>query len=71
MVEEWVRVHGYVCPGCPISGWQWHVADRITNPLTADHVVSVAEGGAEDGPLRVMCHRGNSALGATARRNPP
>lgn len=66
VVADHIHQHGYVCPGCPLSEGQPHQADPDTNPLTADHYVPVAEGGPEDGPLRVMCRRGNSARGAHA-----
>jgi 5-methylcytosine-specific restriction protein A len=48
--------HGEVCPG-------WNRPPHPTspdNPLTADHVDAVAAGGAEDGPLQVLCRRCNS-----------
>ena len=45
---------------CPLCG-RWEVV------LTADHVVPVARGGAEDGELRVICRGCNSRLGATMR----
>lgn len=35
------------------------------NPLTADHVKSVAAGGLESGELSVLCRSCNSAKGAT------
>lgn len=66
VVADHVHQHGYVCSGCPISEGRPHQADPDTNPLTADHYVPVAAGGPEDGPLRVMCRRGNSARGARA-----
>jgi hypothetical protein len=69
-VAEHVAVHGYVCPGCPPYGNHPHFADPVTNPLTAEHVIAVGAGGPEDGPLRVLCRSGNSALGATVRRSP-
>jgi hypothetical protein len=64
VVADHIHQHGYVCPGCPLSSGRPHQADPDTNPLTADHYVPVAAGGPEDGPLRVMCRRGNSARGA-------
>jgi 5-methylcytosine-specific restriction enzyme A len=67
-VANHVHLHGYVCPGCPLSAWHPHVADPWDNPLTADHVVPVAAGGPEDGPLRVMCRRGNSSKGKGRKR---
>src|SRR6266508_3439294 len=58
LVAAWVAQRGYICPGCPISGWQWHVADQVTNPLTVDHVTRVADGGPRvGGRKRVMCRR--------------
>jgi 5-methylcytosine-specific restriction protein A len=57
-VAEWRAQYGNWCPG-------W--GDREPHPsadLTADHVTAVARGGAEGGPLRVLCRRCNSARGA-------
>jgi 5-methylcytosine-specific restriction enzyme A len=57
-VAEWRATYGDVCPG-------W--GDREPHPsadLTADHIVAVAAGGAEDGPLTVRCRACNSARGA-------
>lgn len=48
---------GDVCPGW---GRAPHVVVR-PNRLSADHVVSVARGGAEGGPLQVICVRCNSS----------
>jgi hypothetical protein len=64
VVANHIQLHGYVCPGCPLSDGQPHQADPDSNPLTADHYIAVGAGGPEDGPLRVMCRRGNSARGA-------
>lgn len=49
---------------CPGWGRPDHTAEPW-NPLTADHIDSVASGGAEDGPLQVLCRSCNSAKGAT------
>jgi 5-methylcytosine-specific restriction endonuclease McrA len=38
--------------------------------LTADHVVPVAAGGPEDGPLTVLCRGCNSAKGASLPQPP-
>jgi 5-methylcytosine-specific restriction enzyme A len=59
-VEQWRRQFGDVCPG-------WHREPHGVawpNILTADHVEAFAAGGAEDGPLRVLCRSCNSARGA-------
>jgi hypothetical protein len=69
VVANHIHLHGYVCPGCPLSDGKPHPADPDTNPLTADHYLPVAEGGPEDGPLRVMCLRGNSSRVSRNRRN--
>jgi hypothetical protein len=74
VVANHVQVHGYVCPGCPLSDSQPHSADPDRNPLTADHLIPVGppDFGPEDGPLRVMCRAGNSSRGGSQRhrRNP-
>jgi hypothetical protein len=67
-VAEHVARYGQVCPGCPPSGWRPHPADPQRNPLTADHLHPPGAGYPEHGPLRVMCRKGNSTLGATVRR---
>jgi hypothetical protein len=64
VVANHIELHGYVCPGCPLSEGRPHQADPDSNPLTADHYIPVGQGGPEEGPLRVMCRRGNSARGA-------
>jgi hypothetical protein len=63
-VAEHVRRYGQLCPGCPPSGWQPHPVDPQRNPLTADHLYPPGAGHPEHGPLRVMCRKGNSTLGA-------
>jgi 5-methylcytosine-specific restriction enzyme A len=52
------------CPGVPELGRPAHPA---TN-LSADHIVEVAVGGPEDGPLVVRCVPCNSARSAGVRR---
>jgi len=47
-------MHGDVCPG-------WLRPAHASSDLTADHVVPVAAGGAEAGPLQVICRSCNSA----------
>lgn len=52
-VKAWRGDHGDHCPGY----------DRPPHPssdLTADHVVPVAAGGSEDGPLGVLCRQCNA-----------
>lgn len=56
-VAEWVSTHGWLCPG-------WQREPHPSTDLVADHIVAVAAGGAESGPLRVLCRRCNSARGA-------
>jgi hypothetical protein len=74
VVANHVELHGYVCPGCPLSDSEPHQADPDRNPLTADHLIPVGPPhfGPEDGPLRVMCRAGNSSRGGSQRhrRNP-
>jgi 5-methylcytosine-specific restriction enzyme A len=52
------------CPGVPELGRAAHPAAR----LQADHVVEVAAGGSEAGPLVVRCGPCNSARSANVRR---
>jgi 5-methylcytosine-specific restriction protein A len=56
-VAEWVAEHGWWCPG-------WTVPPHESEDLTADHVEAVAAGGAEDGPLGVLCRTCNGRKGA-------
>lgn len=53
-VEEHRKAYGDVCPG-------WGVPAHAASDLCADHVVPVAAGGDESGPLSVLCRRCNSA----------
>lgn len=61
-VEAWQRAYGNYCPYCGRSGAK----------LTANHIVPVALGGREDGPLDVMCvtcmRKQASAVAAQRRR---
>ncbi len=57
VVATWRAEHGDWCPG-----WQ-RPAHRAID-LTADHVLAVAAGGRQDGPLTVLCRSCNSAKGA-------
>lgn len=61
VVAAWRAVHGELCPG-----WnrEPHLADPQGNPLTADHPQSVRSGGAESGPLGVLCRSCNSSKGS-------
>lgn len=52
-----VALNGWTCPG-------WGVEPHPSRDLTADHVEAVAAGGAEDGPLRVLCRACNARKGA-------
>lgn len=52
--------HGNACPGW---GEPAHLAG-ISNPLTADHPVALADGGTHDQALTVLCRRCNSRKGA-------
>lgn len=56
VVEDWVAQHGWICPGYECEPHESH-------DLTADHVQPVGRGGAESGPLRVLCRSCNSARG--------
>ena len=54
------------CPGVPELGRPAHPAAN----LSADHVVEVAAGGPESGPLVVRCVPCNSSRSANVRRFP-
>ncbi|GAA1436352.1 hypothetical protein GCM10009616_35890 [Microlunatus lacustris] len=54
-VQDWVAVHGWLCPG-------WERPAHPSQDLTAAHVVAAAHGGA-DGPLTVLCRSCNSRQG--------
>jgi 5-methylcytosine-specific restriction protein A len=56
-VTEWRATYGDVCPG-------WEREAHPSSDLVADHIVAVAAGGAESGPLRVLCRSCNSSRGA-------
>lgn len=56
-VAEWIATRGYWCPG-------WGVPEHQATDLTADHITAVAAGGAEDGPLTVLCRSCNGRKGA-------
>lgn len=49
--------YGNWCPG-------WQRAPHPATDLTADHITAVAVGGAENGPLSVLCRSCNSRKGA-------
>ena len=57
VVAEWISTYGGWCPG-------WQRPAHPSSDLTADHVEAVAAGGAEDGPLQVLCRSCNSTRGA-------
>lgn len=52
--------YGDICPG-------WKREEHASADLTADHPVAVADGGAEDGPLEVLCRACNAAKGGGRR----
>ncbi len=56
-VTQWRDEHGDMCPG-------YQRPPHPASDLTADHVISVASGGREDGPLVVLCRSCNSRKGA-------
>ena len=51
-VTAWRDTYGDVCPG-------WNRTAHAATDLTADHVLPVAAGGAEDGPLTILCRECN------------
>lgn len=56
-VRAHVEQHGWVCPG-------WGRGAHPSTDLTADHVRAFAAGGAEGGPLGVLCRGCNGRKGA-------
>jgi hypothetical protein len=64
-VAEHRAAIGDWCPGVPELGRGAHPSAN----LTADHVIEVAAGGLESGPLVVRCGPCNSARSATIGRN--
>lgn len=56
VVAEHVARFGWWCPGYGVPGHE-------STDLTADHVLAVANGGA-DGPLQALCRACNSRKGA-------
>jgi hypothetical protein len=56
LIAEHVTLYGWRCPGAPDLDHPPHPSDD----LTADHLVPVHQGGAEGGPLRVLCRSKNS-----------
>lgn len=58
-VTAWIAEHGAWCPG-------WGVPGHESTDLTAAHVVAVAAGGAESGPLDVLCRACNARQGVFA-----
>jgi hypothetical protein len=63
-VAEWRTTMGDWCPGVP----ELHRGAHPAANLTADHVVEVAAGGLESGPLVVRCGPCNSAKAARVLR---
>ncbi|HEX2298333.1 MAG TPA: HNH endonuclease [Pseudonocardiaceae bacterium] len=53
-VAEHRALYGDRCPG-------WRRPEHYATDLTADHVIPVAAGGAEDGQLSVLCRSCNGA----------
>jgi 5-methylcytosine-specific restriction protein A len=53
VVAQWRRDRGDYCPG-------YNVPPHLTPDLTADHITPVAAGGAEGGPLTVLCRACNA-----------
>lgn len=60
-VKAHIEAHGMWCPG-------YQVPPHPSLDLCADHVVSVAAGGAPDGPLAVLCRPCNSRKGKGTRQ---
>ncbi|WP_094979577.1 MULTISPECIES: hypothetical protein [Rhodococcus] len=60
-VDAWREEHGDWCPGYEVPA---HPSDR----LTADHLTPVGLGGAQDGPLGVLCISCNARKGSRVQR---
>jgi 5-methylcytosine-specific restriction protein A len=56
-VDAWKAAYGDWCPG-------WARAGHSSADLTADHLVAVAAGGRQAGPLQVLCRSCNGAKAA-------
>lgn len=56
IVATWRAEHGDWCPG-------WGRPAHPSQDLTADHVVAVAAGGDEHGPMSVLCRTCNGRKG--------
>jgi hypothetical protein len=65
IIQDWVLVHGWVCPGL-----DQHIAHQVEpGRLTVHHLNAVAEGGSRvGGPKTVLCRSENSRLGGEVRR---
>lgn len=59
LVQDHLEAYGAVCPG-----WRREMHEVDPKQLTADHVVPVAAGGSQHGPLQVLCKSCNSSKGA-------
>lgn len=69
MIEAHLARHGWWCPGVPEKGIEPHTIppqDRKRNPLTLDHILALALGGAptDRANLQVLCKRCNEAKDA-------
>lgn len=60
-IADHLEAYGAVCPG-----WRREMHETSPFELTADHVLAVAAGGAQDGALEVLCRPCNSSKGARA-----
>ena len=54
VVKAWRAEHGDLCPG-------YRRPPHQASDLCADHILPVGMGGAEDGPLGVLCRSCNSS----------
>jgi 5-methylcytosine-specific restriction protein A len=65
VVNAWRHEYGDWCPG-------YHTPAHPAHDLCADHLTPVGAGGAEDGPLGVLCRACNSRKrdGRTVDRTP-
>lgn len=60
LIRQHVALYGWMCPG---YNRPWHPS----TDLTADHLVPVARGVNEEGPIRVLCRSCNGRRGAGGR----
>lgn len=56
LIQQHVAIYGWVCPG-------FECEPHPSRDLTADHILPVAQGGQEEGEIRVLCRSCNARRG--------